>query len=129
MATHTGNAGIVSVDGTEVGEIRDWSLEETSEMTTDTVMGDTWVTNKPTLKSWTASVNMYWNEADAGQLLLVTGAEVALVLYPEGNTSGDVTYSGQAIIASISRSASFDGMIEASLSATGNGALTQGAVV
>lgn len=129
MATHTGKDGAVYVGANAVAEIRDWSLETTSEVVADTVMGDSWVTNKPTLKSWTSSFNAYWDETDTtGQGALTEGSEVTLNLYPEGNTSGDVYYTGSAIVTSISRSASFDGMIEASFSVTGNGALTQSTV-
>lgn len=126
MATQTGKDGAVYVGSDAVAEIRDWSLEATSEVVADTVMGDEWVTNKPTLKSWTASFNAYWDDTDAtGQGALVEGAEVTLNLYPEGNTSGDTYYTGSAIVTSVSRTASFDGMIEASFSVTGNGPLAE----
>lgn len=129
MATQTGKDGAVYIGANAVAEIRDFSLETTSEVVADTVMGDDWVTNKPTLKSWTASVNAYWDDTNTtGQGALVEGAEITLNMYPEGNTSGDTYYYGAAIVTSVSRSQSFDGMIEASFSVTGNGPLTQGAV-
>ena len=128
MATLTGKDGAVYIGATAIAEVRDWSIETSSEMVTDTVMGDSWVTNKPTLKSWTTSVNCYWDSADAGQTLLVEGAEVVINLYPSGNTSSQVYYTGSVIVASVSKSASFDGMIEVSFSGTGNGALTEDTV-
>lgn len=129
MATHVGKDGAVYVGANAVAEIRDWSLEQTSEVVNDTVMGDTWMTNKATQKSWTASFNAFWDETDTnGQGALTVGAEVTLNLYPEGNTSGDTYWSGTAIINSVSNSASFDGLVEASFSVTGNGALTESTV-
>ena len=129
MATYTGKNGAVYVGANAVAEIKDWSLETTSETVTDTVMGDTWVTHKPTLKSWTSSFNAIWDDADTnGQLLLVEGAEVTINLYPTGNNSGDVEWSGAVIVTSVSKTASFDGLVEASFSVTGNGALTTGTV-
>jgi len=129
MATYTGKNGAVYVGVNAVAEIKDWSLETTSETTTDTVMGDSWVTHKPTLKSWTSSFNAIWDDADTnGQLLLVEGAEVTINLYPTGNNSGDVEWSGAVIVTSVSKTASFDGLVEASFSVTGNGALTTGTV-
>lgn len=125
MATHTGKDGAVYVGANAVAEVRDWSVEQTSEVVADTVMGDDWVTNKQTLSSWTASLNCYWDETDStGQEALTVGAEVTLNLYPEGNTTGDAYYTGSAIVTSISVSLAFDGMVERSISATGNGALT-----
>lgn len=129
MATSTGKDGAVYVGANAVAEIRDWSLETTSEVVNDTVMGDTWMTNKATQKSWTSSFNAYWDDSDTtGQGALDEGSEVTLNLYPEGNTSGNTYWTGTAIITSVSKSASFDGLIEASFSATGNGALTEDTV-
>ena len=52
MATSIGKDGAVYVDSQSnaVAEVRDWSLETTSEVVNDTVMGDTWMTNKATQK-------------------------------------------------------------------------------
>jgi hypothetical protein len=139
MATHKGNSGAVYSGTKAVAEIKDWSLETTSEVVADTVMGDSWVSNKPTLKSWTSSFNAFWDYSanidgtdpaqPNGQLDLVEGAEITLNLYPEGNTSTKIYWSGACIITSVSKSSSFDGLIEASFSVTGNGELTETAVV
>ena len=43
MATYTGKNGAVYVGVNAVAEIKDWSLETTSETVSDTVMGDSWV--------------------------------------------------------------------------------------
>ena len=128
MATYTGQDGAVYVGTNAVGEVRDFSVEQTSEVVADTVMGDVWTTNKPTLKSWTASVNMYWTGDDTGQTALAVGSEVALKLYPRGNTSTYEELSGNAIVTSVSQSQSFDGMVELSISVTGNGARAIGTV-
>ena len=126
MATYVGKNGAVYVGANAVAEIKDWSLETTSEVVADTVMGDSWVTNKPTLKSWTSSFNAIWDDADAtGQLALDEGAEITLNLYPIGNTTGNKYWSGACIVTSVSKTAAVDGLIEASFSVTGNGALTE----
>ena len=128
MATYTGQDGAVYVGANAVGEVRDFSVEQTAEVVADTVMGETWAGNKATIKSWSASVNMYWTGDDTGQTALTVGSEVALKLYPRGNTSTLTEIEGQAIVTSVSQSQSFDGMIELSISVTGNGALTIGTV-
>lgn len=129
MATASGKDGAVYVGANAVAEIRDWSLETSSEVVNDTVMGDTWMTNKATQKSWTASFNAYWDDSDTnGQGALSEGSEVTLNLYPEGNTSGNTYWTGTVIITSVGKSASFDGLIEASFSAQGTGALTEDSV-
>ena len=71
-------------------------------------------------------VVVFFDEADAGQLLLVLGTSIALKVYPEGASSGDKYYYGDAIITGSNISASFDGMVEAEVTFTGTGALTFG---
>jgi predicted secreted protein len=88
-------------------------------------MGDTARTYKSSLTSFSGSLDVFWDETDtSGQGALTIGSEVTLNVYPEGDTSGDTYYSGSAIVTGVSRSASFDGLVEASISVQGTGALT-----
>jgi len=129
MATNIGKDGAVYVGSNAVAEIKEWSLETTSEVADDTVMGDSWMTHTATQKSWTASFTAFWDPTDTnGQQALTEGASVTLNLYPTGNNSGDYEWTGTATITSVSKTASFDGFVEASFSAQGNGALVEGTV-
>lgn len=129
MATNIGKDGAVYSGTNAVAEIKDWSLETTSEVADDTVMGDTWMTHTATQKSWTSSFTAFWDPSDTdGQQTLVEGASITLKLYPTGNTSTQIEWSGTATITSVSKSASFDGFVEASFSAQGNGAMTEAIV-
>lgn len=125
MSTYTGSAGAVFVGTAEVGEVRDFSLEQSSEVVASTTMGDAWVENKATLKAFTASVNMFWTGGTDNQDDFVLGTEIAFNLYPTGNSSGQKKLSGNAIVTGVSQSQSFDGLIELSVSVTGTGALTE----
>ena len=130
MATHTGSEGTVRVGANAIAEIRSFSVEETADTVEDTTMGDTYRTRKATLKSWSGSVDVFWDEADTnGQVALVAGAEVTVGFYPEGATTGDSYLTGSAIVTGKTINASFDGMVEASISLEGNGALTTGTAV
>jgi hypothetical protein len=126
MATHIGRDGIVKVGANAVAEVRSFSIEETGDTVEDTVMTDTARTFVPTLTSFTGSADVYWDETDTtGQGALSVGSSVTIGFYPEGDTTGDTYYSGTAIVTGVSRSASFDGMVEASISLQGSGALTE----
>lgn len=125
MAVHKGSEGTLKVGSNAVAEIRSYSIEETADTLEDTTMGDTARTYLPSLTSWSGSVDVYWDETDTtGQGALTVGAEITLNVYPEGDTSGDTYYTGSAIVTGVSRNASFDGMVEASVSFQGTGALT-----
>lgn len=129
MATNIGKDGAVYSGSNAVAEIKDWSLETTSETVDTTVMGDDWMTHTATQKSWTASFTANWDPSDTnGQQTLTEGASVTLKLYPTGNTSSNIEWSGTATITSVSKTASFDGMVEASFSAQGDGALAEATV-
>ena len=126
MATHAGSEGTVKVGANAIAEIRSFSIEETADTLEDTSMGDGARTYKPSLTSYSGSIDVLWDETDStGQGALTIGAEVTLNLYPEGSTSGDTFLSGAAIVTGRTINSSFDGMVEASITLQGNGALTQ----
>lgn len=125
MAVHKGSEGTVKVGSNAIAEIRSYSIEETGDTLEVTTMGDTARTYVPSLTSWSGSVDVYWDETDTtGQGALTVGAEVTLNVYPEGDTAADTYYTGTAIVTGVTKSASFDGLIEASISVQGSGALT-----
>lgn len=129
MATHKGSEGTVKVGSNAVAEIRSYSIEESADTLEDTSMGDSARTYKPSLTNFSGSLDVFWDETDtSGQGALSIGSEVTLNFYPEGDTAGDTYYSGSAIVTGVSRTASFDGLVEASISVQGNGALTESTV-
>jgi hypothetical protein len=126
MATHTGSEGTVKVGANAIAEIRSFSIEESADTLEDTTMGDGARTYKPSLTTYTGTVDVLWDETDTtGQGALTIGAAVTLNLYPEGDTSGDTYYTGAAIVTGRTINSSFDGLVEMSISVQGNGALTQ----
>lgn len=125
MAVHKGSEGTVKIGANAIAEIRSYSLEESADTLETTTMGDSARTYLPSLSTFSGSVDVYWDETDTtGQGALTIGAEVTLNVYPEGDTSGDTYYTGSAIVTGVTRSGSFDGMVEASISVQGTGALT-----
>ena len=130
MATHTGSEGTVRVGATNnVLEIRSYSIEETADTAEDTSMGDSYRTFKTTLKAWTGSVDVFWDELDTtGQGALVVGAEVAVRFMPEGATAGDLYFTGSAIVTGKTVTGSFDGMVESTITLQGTGSLATATV-
>ncbi len=129
MATHTGSEGTVKVGANAIAEIRSFSIEESADTLEDTSMGDTARTYKSSLTNFTGTVDVFWDETDTtGQGGLTIGSEVTLNLYPEGDASGDIYYTGTAIVTGRSINSSFDGLVEMSISVQGSGALSQATV-
>lgn len=129
MATHKGSEGLVKVGSATVAEVKSYSLEESADTLETTKMGDAARTYLPSLTSFSGSVDCFWDEQDSnGQVALAVGASVTLVFYPEGAASGDTYYSGTALVTGKTITGSFDGMVEASISVQGTGALSTATV-
>lgn len=129
MATHAGSEGTVKSGANAIAEIRSFSLEESADTIEDTTMGDASRTYLTGLKTFSGSVDVFWDETDTdGQVSFAVGSSVTLAVYPEGDTSGDTYYSGTAIVTGRTITSSFDGMVEASFTLQGTGALTASTV-
>jgi predicted secreted protein len=124
MAIHKGSEGTVHIDTDAVAEIKSYSVEETSDTVEVTSMGDGFRDYLPTLTSFSGSIDVFWDEDDTAQQALTVGTEVTIKFYAEGTTTGAKYYTGTAIVTGLSISASFDGMVEASISVQGKSALT-----
>ena len=125
MATHKGSEGLIKVGSATVAEVKSYSLEESADTIETTKMGDAARTYLPSLTSFSGSIDCFWDETDtSGQVALAVGASVTLVFYPEGAASGDTYYSGTALVTGKTITGSFDGMVEASISVQGTGAIT-----
>lgn len=126
MATHRGSEGTVKSGANAIAEIRSYTITETADTLEDTSMGDSSRTYLASLKTFSGSIECFWDETDTnGQLTLDPGSTVTINVYPEGSSSGDKYYSGSVIITERSVTASFDGMVEASFSFQGTGALSE----
>lgn len=130
MATHTGSEGTVKItpsggSATAVGEVRSYTIESSAEVIEDTTLGNADRTYKTGLKTFTGSLEVFFDETDTAQPELDAGAEITFAVFPEGDTSGDTYYTGTAIVTGRTITASFDGMVEMSLTVQGTGALTE----
>jgi len=126
MATHKGSEGTVKSGANAIAEIRSYTITETADVLEDTTMGDSSRTYLSSLKTFTGSIDCFWDETDtSGQLSLDPGASVTINIYPEGSGTGDTYYTGTVLITEKSITASFDGMVEASFSFQGTGALSE----
>lgn len=128
MASLVGNAGVVNIDSQAVAEIRSYSIDVTTDTIENTVMADASRQYVKGLSSFTGSADVYWDASHFSTVDLdglingsVGDTAVAIKVYPEGTGA---YWGGNVIITGYSISASFDGMIEASISFQGSGQLT-----
>lgn len=126
MATFSGKDGSVELGGVAIAEIRDFSIEQTANRVDSTVMGDDWMKGVITQKSWSGSINIYYDpdQSSTWQGVLDTGSPVTVNLFPQGQTTNLKFYTGSCHVTSLNVSESFDGMIESSISVEGQGELS-----
>lgn len=124
MATRKGKEGVVRIGTTAVGEVKSFEVEVTANEVDVSTCGSSWTKTASTQNSWSGTLEMFYDPTDAGQLLVTVGSLITLNLYYEGATAALKYDSGQALVTSVSRSQSFDGMVNQTVAFTGNGALT-----
>jgi len=125
MAIVKGYNGSITAGGGSVGEVKNFSLDQSSDVVEVTTLGSAWAKNASTIKRWSGSLTAHFDIGDTGQDALRTGLSsgsvVALVL-----SLGDgTTYAGDAVVESISIANDVAGIVEASVSFTGSDSLTE----
>ena len=134
MAILTGNNGAISINGVAVAAVRNFSLEMSEDTIETTTMGTDVRTYVAGLSTFSGSADIYFDNSDfdtnettfnptAG---LVGASGVAGKFYVDyvSGAGSDNAFTGNIIVTGYTVNASFDGMVEASISFQGTGALT-----
>ena len=128
MATHHGKEGVVTVGGTGVGELTSFTLETTGDVVEDTALTDATKSFVAGRTSFSGTLEMHFDETDSPQTSLTAGSSLAFILLPEGNSSGDRSFTGTGIVTGMSVNNSMDAIISRTVTFQGTGALTIGTV-
>ena len=126
MATHHGKEGVVTAGGTGVGELTGFTLETTADVVEDTALTDATKSFVAGRTSFSGTLDMSYDETDSPQQTLTAGTTIAFILAPEGNGSGDETFTGSGIVTGMSVNVSLDGITTRSVTFQGTGTLTRG---
>jgi len=124
MSVYTGQDGSISVGGTALLEVTSFSIEHTVNTIETSAMGDDYRSHLAGLAEWSGSADIYWDTSEVTNADFVDGSSVAIIAYPGGNTSGYAKLSGNATITGFSINSELEGVVSASVSFQGNGALT-----
>jgi hypothetical protein len=130
MAKIGGENALVYLGGTEVPQRNSWSIDVTRELREAKVFqggaaGASWVENSAGFKSWSGSLDGYYDNADE---TLVAGsvqatAEEIVLLYEDRGTLTRFWY-GVAFL-DMSETVGADGFVDLNTSMTGTGALVR----
>jgi len=131
MATYTGENGKVEITAEDssgfvtVAEVRSWTVEHTKDVVEDTVMGDAARTFKSGLHQFTGSMEVVYDDSHADSSNAFDPAQdgaLSVEFWP--STNGAEKFTGSVIVTSVSRSASFDDLVTATVNFQGTGALS-----
>ena len=128
MATHFGIDGVVTAGGTGRGELTGYTLETTADVVEDTQLSDATKSFVAGRTSFSGTLEMSYDETDSPQQTLTAGTTIAFILAPEGNSSGDETFTGSGIVTGMSVNVTLDGITTRSVTFQGTGTLTRGTV-
>ena len=128
MATHHGKEGVVKAGGTGIGELTGFTLETTADVVEDTALTDATKSFLAGRTSFSGTLEMNYDETDSPQQTLTVGSSIDFVLLPEGNSSGDESFTGSGIITGMSVTNALDAVITRSVTFQGTGTLTRGTV-
>ena len=126
-SSYHGKGGALTLGGTAVAQITDWSVSQSVDVADTTTMGDADRSFLAGIKSFEGSADVVWAAEDAESQLvageIVVGTTYAAIFYP-GGTTGQVSYSGSVICTGVEVTATVDDVVTASISFQGTGALT-----
>lgn len=125
MAVLTGQAGSVKLAANAILEMDSWTVTFGPNLVNSHSFGDSWEEKTATIKRWTGTATGRFDDTDTtGALALNTdalnGDQAADVRFYVDDTN----YWAGAAYVEVSASASVDGLVEATFTFTGTGALT-----
>tara|TARA_R110002051_G_scaffold271622_1_gene332137 strand:- start:4 stop:390 length:387 start_codon:yes stop_codon:yes gene_type:complete len=124
MAVVHGKEGIVKAGGSAIGNLTSFTLETSADVVEKTAIDDATKSFIAGRTSFSGSLDMNFDRESAQQVSLLAGSTIAFIVYPEGATSGDRTFTGSGIVTGMSTSNSMDSIVARSVQFQGTGALT-----
>ena len=130
MGSFTGVSGLNHWDGDSIGEMTSFSLDVNQEPVEDTVISDTTRSYQAGILNWSGTAEVFWSDVDSAQVAmwteLLTPVAKEMIFFPEGASTGDIKWTGNALITSHSLTSSTNSMVSMSISFQGTGALVKG---
>ena len=136
MANYTGQDGSISVNDVTLGCVTAFSVDHTLNTIETTCMGKAFRSYTGGMAEWSGSADVYFESTDVATVYALcipssdtniggTG-QVAFIGYPGGDTVTNPKLTGNIIVTGLSISSETEGLVTASISFQGTGALTLG---
>jgi predicted secreted protein len=135
MALITGNDGSLVVGSTTIAALRNFTVEYKKDTIETTTMGNDAKTYIDGLTSWSGSADVYFDPTVDGAASTATGVfnltagtvgaspVIAKFYVLQAAGATDIAYTGTCIVTGYSVKSKHDGLVEASITLQGSGAL------
>mgnify|MGYP006908374935 CR=1 FL=1 len=128
MAVFHGSGGSLSIGGTSVAQVQEWTVTHNAEMVETTSLGQSARSFSKGLESFEGSAEVIVSDDDDTGFTnfnqqLKTGTALSAIFYYD-STSSDASVSGNVLISSVETSLSNDDVARFSVTFTGTGGLT-----
>lgn len=128
MARYKGHEGSFSAGGDVVSEIESFDINTSVNALDANIMGSAWTDVEAGQSSAEGSVSVLRDPDAAGQAAMVVGTSVAMLLYPESNTTGRTEISGNFMVLERATSVSVGDLVKDTFTIRNKGAVTVGTV-
>ena len=131
MAYATGSDAVIKIGSDTLTQCSAFSIDKTIDNAETSAIGTTSKTFVNTLDSFTASLELFYDESDTATAAILAAAvgnsaAVSVSFYYEGTAAGvDKYLTGNGLISGISWNGEANGVFTASVSITGTGTLTE----
>lgn len=133
MATITGNNGSITVNSVNVANVRNFSIEITADTIETTTMGVDVRTYVQGLTSFSGSADVYFDPSDydtnestfnpTAGLVGASGVAGKFYIAENYSSTADYAFTGNIIVTGWTVNSTMDGLVEASMSFQGTGAV------
>lgn len=128
MARYKGHEGSFSAGGDVVTEVESFDINTSVNALDANIMGSDWTDVEAGQSSAEGSVSVLRDPDAAGQAAMVVGTSVAMLLYPESNTTGRTEISGNFMVLERATSVSVGDLVKDTFTIRNKGAVTVGTV-
>ena len=131
MAYATGSDAVIKIGSDTLTQCSAFSIDKTVDNAETSAIGTTSKSFVNTLDSFTASLEIFYDESDQATAAILAAAvgnsaAVSVSFYYEGTAAGvDKYLTGNGLISGISWNGEANGVFTASVSITGTGTLTE----
>lgn len=128
MARYKGKDAAIQAGANDIGEVESYDISISVNQIDADVIGIDWTSVEAGKFTGQGSLNCIRDPGDAGQTAFAVGAIVTMSFFPEGNTTGRSSITGDFLVTEVQTSIAANDLVKDVYNFRNNGAVTIGTV-